>query len=72
MAFDTKGEKIAGRAETLSAMKIRGHVETLPVVKIFGRAGTLPSVQTRGRKMKQCLRYNYAGTFFFGGACVGN
>jgi len=57
-------KKIAVHAETLWAMKIRGHVETLPVMKIFGHAGTLPSVQTRESKMKQCLRYKYAGTFF--------
>jgi len=45
-------------------MKIRGHAETLPGMKIFGHAGILPSVQTRERKMKQCLRYNYAGNCF--------
>jgi len=63
-AFDTKWDKIAGHAETLWTMKIRGHAETLPAMKIFGHAGTLPSMQTRERKMKPCLRYNYAGTFF--------
>jgi hypothetical protein len=47
-----------------SEKKIAGHAETLSAMKIWGHAETLPSVQTRERKMKRFLRYNYAGTFF--------